>query len=70
MTIVFCSNCDYAMCKELIDAARFDYGCPRCTNSFSEFYTLDSKPHKTRRQAFERGELMGASLPLLAPNNS
>lgn len=64
MTIVFCGNCDYAMRKELIDAARFDYGCPRCRDSFSKFYTLNSRTHKTRRQSFERGELMGAPLPI------
>lgn len=66
---LFCANCDYAIHKKMIDAAISDFGCPRCKNSFENFYSLGSRTHKMRRDAFERGEIFGSPLPFRATSD-
>lgn len=60
----FCCSCDYAMSAAEIESARVDFGCPRCGKEISMFYSFGSFTHRERREAWERGEIFGAPMPL------
>jgi|GEM_PF-4755465 len=44
---VFCPNCNFAVAKDAVKYARFDYSCPNCKlSTLSKFYSIGSHYHK------------------------
>ncbi len=64
----FCAHCDYAISRIEMDSYRGDLDktmCPRCGMCrLSMFYSYGSQCHINRREAWERGEVTGAPLPV------
>ncbi len=64
----FCAHCDYAISRIEMDSYRGDLDktmCPRCGMCrLSMFYSYGSQCHINRREAWERGEIIGAPLPV------
>ena len=64
----FCAHCDYAISRIEMDSYRGDLDktmCPRCGMCrLSMFYSYGSQCHINRREAWERGEAIGAPLPV------
>ena len=64
----FCAHCDYAISRIEMDSYRGDLDktmCQRCGMCrLNMFYSYGSQCHINRREAWERGEVTGAPLPV------
>lgn len=68
----FCPECDYGITKALFERSRIppnQNDCPGCGKTkWITFYIYGSLTHKTRRDAWEKGNIEGRPLPFPEEN--